>query len=156
MSICRNRGIRIRGFFIPLILALLLSWAFTGCDFSPNAPETTSLDLTQPWIIAAPTEVGMNADVLSIAVSEASKIPRILSLLVVRDGKLVLEEYFHGNHADSLNDVRSVTKSIVSTLVGVALKEGLLVVSMKPWAITYIPTLLFWILPAGGSRFVTY
>jgi CubicO group peptidase (beta-lactamase class C family) len=37
---------------------------------------------------------------------------------------LVLEQYFRGNHADSLNDVRSVTKSVMSTLTGIALEQG--------------------------------
>jgi CubicO group peptidase (beta-lactamase class C family) len=49
-----------------------------------------------------------------------------MSLLVVRDGTLVVEEYFRGNHRDSLNDLRSVTKSIVSTLTGLAIQEGYL------------------------------
>ena len=124
-SHCRNGRTALRKrLFVQIILGLLLSWVVAGCDFSPNGPEPTSLDLTQPWILATPAEVGIDPDGLSKAVLEASEIPRFLSLLVVRDGRLVLEEYFHGNHADSLNDVRSVTKSVVSTLVGVALAEG--------------------------------
>lgn len=103
---------------------LSLIWLVAGCDFSSDTPAPASLDLTQPWVKAAPAAVGIAPAGLSAAVSAASAQPRMLSLLVVRDGMLVLEEYFHGNDADSLNDVRSVTKSIVSTLVGVALKEG--------------------------------
>jgi CubicO group peptidase (beta-lactamase class C family) len=38
----------------------------------------------------------------------------------------VVEEYYRGNHRDSLNDLRSVTKSVVSTLTGLAIQEGYL------------------------------
>ena len=114
-----------RYFFTQIIFGLLLSMILNGCDSSsPTGPDTTALDLTQPWLTATPAEVGIDADGLSQAVSKAAAIPRFLSLLVVKDGRLVLEQYFHGNHAESLNDVRSVTKSVVSTLVGIALKEG--------------------------------
>ena len=60
------------------------------------------------------------------AISAAAAIPRMMSLLVVRNGTLVVEEYFRGNHADSLNDLRSVTKSVVSTLTGLSVEAGYL------------------------------
>jgi CubicO group peptidase (beta-lactamase class C family) len=50
----------------------------------------------------------------------------------------VAEEYFHGNRADSLNDVRSVTKSIVSMLVGIAIDQGALPGITAPIA-DYLP-----------------
>ena len=50
--------------------------------------------------------------------------PRMGSILVLKDGVLVLEEYFHGNHVDSLNDVRSVTTIVLATLVGIAIEQG--------------------------------
>jgi CubicO group peptidase (beta-lactamase class C family) len=37
---------------------------------------------------------------------------------------LVAEEYFHGFTPDSLHDVRSVTKSVVSILIGAAIEAG--------------------------------
>jgi CubicO group peptidase (beta-lactamase class C family) len=61
---------------------------------------------------------------LDAADAHAEALPRVLSLLVVRHGHLVFEHYLHGNTLDSLNDVRSVTKSIVSSLVGIAVDRG--------------------------------
>ncbi len=95
-----------------------------ACGNSPQEPAQSTLDLARPWVVAAPADAGMDPGALAVAVERAKAIPRSMSLLVVRHGKLVVEEYFHGNNADSLNDVRSVTKSVVSTLVGVALAEG--------------------------------
>jgi len=46
------------------------------------------------------------------------------SILVLRAGKLILEEYFHGYQADDLAPIMSCTKSISSILVGLAIKEG--------------------------------
>ena len=46
------------------------------------------------------------------------------AVLVAVDGRLVLEEYFHGSHADYLHGVASVTKSVASLLVGIAVDRG--------------------------------
>jgi CubicO group peptidase (beta-lactamase class C family) len=48
------------------------------------------------------------------------------SVLLVKDGKLVLEEYFGANHRDTFHQIRSATKSIGSILVGIAVDRGLL------------------------------
>jgi CubicO group peptidase (beta-lactamase class C family) len=48
----------------------------------------------------------------------------VRSVLVVRHGYLVYEHYWHGMTAADGNDVQSVTKSVVSALVGIALGEG--------------------------------
>jgi CubicO group peptidase (beta-lactamase class C family) len=45
-------------------------------------------------------------------------------LLVARRGKLVLEEYFHGEHRDRLHDTRSAAKSLTAIVVGAAIESG--------------------------------
>lgn len=46
------------------------------------------------------------------------------SVLVVRHGRIVSETYVAPFNADLRHDLRSVTKSVVATLVGVAVQEG--------------------------------
>jgi CubicO group peptidase (beta-lactamase class C family) len=54
----------------------------------------------------------------------ATQVPNLRSLLIVRNGKLVSEAYFHGSKASDGHDLHSCTKSITSALYGVALAEG--------------------------------
>jgi CubicO group peptidase (beta-lactamase class C family) len=49
-----------------------------------------------------------------------------LSFLVVHDDRLVYERYFGGSDRDTLHTTWSVAKSVVSTLVGIAIDEGLI------------------------------
>lgn len=46
------------------------------------------------------------------------------SILIIKDGKLVFEEYFYQYNKDSLHELRSVTKSFISALTGIAIDKG--------------------------------
>ena len=48
----------------------------------------------------------------------------ITSIVVLKDGKLLLEEYFNGATRKTLHDTRSVGKSFASTLLGIAIKDN--------------------------------
>lgn len=49
---------------------------------------------------------------------------KINSIVVIKDGKLLIEEYFNGKNRYSLHDPRSVGKSFASTMTGIAINEG--------------------------------
>jgi CubicO group peptidase (beta-lactamase class C family) len=49
---------------------------------------------------------------------------KISSIIVVKKGKLLIEEYFNGETRDSLHDPRSAGKSFTSTITGIAESEG--------------------------------
>lgn len=51
------------------------------------------------------------------------KFGRLESLLIIKDQKLVLEEYFYGYDRTQLHPVHSCTKSIISLLLGVSLQS---------------------------------
>lgn len=48
----------------------------------------------------------------------------ITSVVVIKDGKLLLEEYFNGADRNTLHDPRSAGKSFASTLIGIAINDG--------------------------------
>jgi CubicO group peptidase (beta-lactamase class C family) len=50
--------------------------------------------------------------------------PNVHSVLILKDGILVFEEYFYEYTKDSVQEMRSATKSIVSALMGIAIDKG--------------------------------
>lgn len=48
----------------------------------------------------------------------------ITGIVVIKNEKLLVEEYFNGYKRDSLNDTRSVGKSFSSALMGMGIKDG--------------------------------
>ena len=48
----------------------------------------------------------------------------ITSIVVLKDGELLLEEYFNGANRKTLHDTRSVGKSFASTLLGITIKDN--------------------------------
>lgn len=48
----------------------------------------------------------------------------ITSIVVIKDGKLMLEEYFNNSNRSTMHDTRSVGKSFTSALMGIAIKDG--------------------------------
>jgi CubicO group peptidase (beta-lactamase class C family) len=49
---------------------------------------------------------------------------RITSVIVIKNGKLLIEEYFNGETRNTLHDTRSVGKSFASTIMGIAIEDG--------------------------------
>jgi CubicO group peptidase (beta-lactamase class C family) len=102
----------------------LLCGACTGDAAGPN--PVTLIDVARPWTRATPAAMQMVAQLTARAVSAAASVSRVRALLVARHGRLVVEQYFGGADSTTRFDVRSVTKSIVSALTGLALARGLL------------------------------
>ncbi len=55
---------------------------------------------------------------------EAGVFKKINSVVVLKEGKILVEEYFNGENRNSLHDPRSVGKSFASTMTGIAIDEG--------------------------------
>jgi len=52
------------------------------------------------------------------------KFGKIDGIIIYKDDNIILERYFHSYNADKLHNIASCTKSIVSVLLGIAIKEG--------------------------------
>lgn len=114
--------------------ALLLALALAGAVAA--APEGLA---AADWPTATPSEAGFAPDLaarLDAALAGEAKAG-IHAIVLVREGRLVYERYLAGDDEihglrkegvvftpDSLHDLRSITKSVVSLLYGIALAEG--------------------------------
>ncbi|MCW5979275.1 MAG: serine hydrolase [Bryobacteraceae bacterium] len=63
---------------------------------------------------------------LEEALKRAEALPRLHSLLVSRRGERLAEQYFNGARAARPANVKSVSKSVISALVGIAIDRKLL------------------------------
>lgn len=52
------------------------------------------------------------------------RFENINGIVVIKEGQLLIEEYFNGEARDSLHDPKSVGKSIASTMMGIAIEEN--------------------------------
>jgi CubicO group peptidase (beta-lactamase class C family) len=115
-----------------------------GDDKSSEPTEsttaTTSPALAAPgaeWETVDPAAVGLDATKLE-AIAAVAEEGKSNCLVVVRDGKIAGEWYFRGTNPDSVQEVWSASKSISSTLVGIAQDDGDLKITDS--ASQYIPS----------------
>ncbi len=88
---------------------------------------------THGWRTTAPEQQGMDSDKLREALDYIQQRDlNIHSLLIVRNGYVVLEAYFYPYNEKDVHDVASVTKGITSTLVGIAIDEGKIKSTREP------------------------
>jgi CubicO group peptidase (beta-lactamase class C family) len=123
-----------------LLCAVLLAAQPIACGPAPTAGIPPQTD--DGWQTADPASVGLDASELNRAAARIrdGTYQGVHSLLVVKDGKLVFEEYFGGYTWDYDGDqfrgdlvdfdrntphnLASVTKSVTSALVGIAIDQG--------------------------------
>ena len=122
--------------FLSLAAALVLFQSAAAAE-PCNAP--TARD--DGWPVAAPASVGLDETRLCSIVEDLAHVkePNIHAVLVVRHGRLVFERYFPG--ADEIwakplgpvahgvevkHDLRSISKSVTSLLLGIALDRKLI------------------------------
>jgi CubicO group peptidase (beta-lactamase class C family) len=98
-----------------LALAVLLG----GC----GGAGTVAAPSAHPSLAAAQRE-GFDSGRLRAAERRFEMTHGLGSVLVQRHGRLVFERYYHGASAGKPRNVFSVTKSVVSALVGIALRDG--------------------------------
>ncbi len=107
--------------FIIRVFVLVLSILFGSCD---NTLESSGAGQATELSVSTPSSQGIDSVKLADAERQAEEMDNIASLLVIRNGDLILERYYHGADQSTAFNVKSVTKSLVSALAGIALKEG--------------------------------
>ena len=109
-----------------LILALLsaLLAALLG-HVSARAQGTTQAWPTQGWPVSSPETLGMSSAVLARLV-DFGLFNNMDSVLVTRHGTIVLDATYAPFRGGLKHRVNSVTKSVVATLLAMAMRDGLL------------------------------
>ncbi len=67
-----------------------------------------------------------DAALLARALDRIESLAPVSSLLVSRGGEVVVERYYRGMRADRAVNLKSVSKTLLSPLIGIALEEGLI------------------------------
>lgn len=112
MHTCR----RLRHFFVVAFFLCAVSCGSTTgrADYWP----------TNGWRSSPPEEQGLDPKTLSQIDHDVKEtFPAVKGVLVVRNGYVVFENYYQGYDRSDYHHVFSVTKSVTSALVGIALKE---------------------------------
>jgi CubicO group peptidase (beta-lactamase class C family) len=76
----------------------------------------------------------------SVAV-QAAETPHLTSLIVTQHGRRLLEGYYRGMTADRAVNVKSVSKTLLSPLIGIAIRDSLLRGTDQPLADLLAPPL---------------
>jgi len=100
-----------------LLFALVI---FSSCSDDPTGPEVISYN----WPTSTPQEQGMDSQLLTQAVSQGENLGFVDCILVIRNGYIVAEKYYNGFRKDTPHNVMSVSKSFLSALTGIALRDG--------------------------------
>lgn len=114
------------------------------------APRLAAQEYQFP--IAEPGRLRFRAELLSRAADRADReMPALLSLAVLARDTIVFERYFHGGTDTTGFNVKSVSKSFLSALVGIAMREGFVTDLDRPLA-TILPQ--YFVPPPTNPRVV--
>ena len=139
----REGGRRLRRLGIAAVV--LLAASATAWGQASMACGTPSA-LDDGWAIASPESVGLDgARLCTIAARLKETQANVHAVVIVRHGKLVFEQYFagydepggqgggpHAFDATTKHDMRSVSKSVISLLVGIAIDRKLIASADEP------------------------
>lgn len=96
----------------------------------PVSPETSERDAAftpyagADWPTADARDYGYDPDRLSDAIERIGADEGVYSVLLVRGGELIAEQYFREGTRTKIHNLKSASKSIVSALVGMVIADG--------------------------------
>jgi CubicO group peptidase (beta-lactamase class C family) len=127
-----------------ILLVSILSLLFVGCQSAPSIQYTyrPPENINDGFNVGTLEEVNIDSALIEKAINDINrgKYGEVHSMLIFKDNKLVLEEYFPGheyvweaaNHHGEMvtwdrtmdHTIHSVTKSITSICIGIAVEKG--------------------------------
>ncbi len=116
---------RLLSSIIMLILLLQLSACSGNTNESTRSQNMVKRNTsnTDGLNKALPEDCSMDSSILKDMDKHIVKdMSQITSIMVLRKGSIVFEKYYRGNE-QSLRDLKSATKSVLSSLIGIAIRE---------------------------------
>jgi len=91
-------------------------------EYSYQAP----IKIADGWQVSSLAKEGVNEEIINDLMRAilTGQYPNVRSIVLVKNGSIILEEYFYGCHRYMIQDFRSVGKSVTSELVGIAIDKG--------------------------------
>ena len=122
-----------------VFITVLVFGSVTSCVKPSSIEFQPAYWPTQEWKTALPEEQGMDSAQLvrMFEYIEENDI-HLHSLLIVRNGYLVVEAYWHPYGPSDRHTIESITKTIVGTLIGIAIDRGE-IESVKQRLIDFFP-----------------
>jgi CubicO group peptidase (beta-lactamase class C family) len=124
--------------FIALILIIIASC--TRDDINSEYIYTRPQQIDDGLEVSTLDSAGIDKELISYMVDNIKSFRYIYihSVLILRNNKLVFEEYFNGYNRNALNNLYSVTKSFCSALTGIAIDRQYIKSENDPIK-TYLP-----------------
>jgi CubicO group peptidase (beta-lactamase class C family) len=111
---------------VTLIFALLcvFGWARTDARAAAQTPDYWP---TEGWRHSSPEAQGVESKLLAEMIQKIlEEEHNIDNITIIRNGYIVLDVYFHPFQRDLKHIIHSCTKSITSSLVGIAIDQGII------------------------------
>jgi len=112
---------RIKRLFALTMSTLILF--YSGCGLFRSDKQSNWP--TRGWKVKKPENVGMDSELVEAMLEDIDRSGLGLDgVVVVHKGAIVIEKYYHVYKGQTLHETYSVTKSVISALVGIAIQQG--------------------------------
>lgn len=120
-----------------IITLTILLFSYSSCTHLPprvdefGKPQReyvyhVPMQIDDGWLVASLAEEGLKEEIINDMMTDilAGKYPKLISIVLIRNGRLILEEFLYYNNPYWLQEFRSAGKSVTSVLMGIAFDKG--------------------------------
>ena len=119
------------------VILLVVFLTVSSCDSMLLGREDQIISLKENLAVPPQLDDGLEVGSMAEAGIDEEAITRLISslqsdnrnihsVLIIKNGRLVVESYFNGWHRNRLQSIRSASKSVTSALLGIAIDHGLI------------------------------
>jgi CubicO group peptidase (beta-lactamase class C family)/uncharacterized protein YraI len=122
--------VAIRKIFLSARAVMFLISLVTSISSHAQQNITAEIDSSRQgsgrWYAASPATMGFDSDKLNSTIEKIGEMNGVQGFLLTRQGYLIEEQYWRGGARSTPHNLKSASKSIISTLVGIAIAKGYL------------------------------